>query len=114
MDFQEARHLTALDRALRTLEKTLLHLGDCEDCLNREVILPGNASDKVGQVLDLARVSLLRIQATLHQSHQEALSGMQYYHHHRLLAFTSSAWFHTVSDDVRALVAMQSVLAYLF
>ena len=106
MDFQEARHLTALDRALRTLEKTLLHLGDCEDW--------GNASDEVGQVLDLARVSLLRIQATLHQSHQEALSGMQYCHHHRLLAFTSSAWFHRVSDDVRALVAMQSVLAYLF
>ena len=72
MEFQGARNLAALDRALQTLEETLLHLGDCEDCLNREVILPVSASDEVGQALEVARVSLLRIQTTLHQHKQVA------------------------------------------
>ena len=72
MEFQGARNLTALDRTLQTLEETLLHLGDCEDCLNRDVILPVSASDEVGQALEVARVSLLRIQTTLHQHKQVA------------------------------------------
>ena len=72
MEFQGARNLTALDRAIRTLEETLLHLGDCEDCLNREVILPVSESDEVGQALEVARASLLRVQTTLHQHKQVA------------------------------------------
>ena len=72
MEFQGARNLTAFDRALRTLEETLLHLGDCEDCLNREVLLPVHASDEVGQALEVARVSLSRIQTTLRQHQQVA------------------------------------------
>ena len=72
MEFQGARNFTASDRALQTLEETLLHLGDREDCLNPEVILPVSESDEVGQALEVARASLLRVQTTLHQHKQVA------------------------------------------
>ena len=49
-----------------------MHLGDCEDCLNREVILPVSESDAVGQAMEVARFDLLRVQTTLHQHKQVA------------------------------------------
>ena len=67
MEFQGVRNLTALDRALQTFAEALLHIGDCEDCLNRGVILPASDSDEAEQSLEAARTSLLRVQTILHQ-----------------------------------------------
>ena len=72
MDVQGARNLTALDRALQTVAEALLHIGDCEDCLNREVILPASDSDAAEQMLEAARTNLLRLQTLLHQHHHTA------------------------------------------
>ena len=71
MDFQCARNLSAISRALQTVAEALLHIGDCTDtdCLNRELILPVCDSDETEQVLEAARTDLLRVQTILHQDH---------------------------------------------
>ena len=43
MDFQLTRNLSAINRAQQLATDTLLYLGECADCLNREVILPMGA-----------------------------------------------------------------------
>ena len=65
MDFQCAWNLSAINRAQQTLDKALLHIGECTDCLNREVILPVSDSDEAEQLLEAARTDLLRVQTIL-------------------------------------------------
>ena len=52
MDFQCARNLSALNHALQTVAEAHLHIGDCTDCVNREVILPACDSDETEQLLE--------------------------------------------------------------
>ena len=72
MDFQGTRNLTALDHALQTIAEALLHIGDCEDCLHREAILPASDSGEAEQMLEAARNNLLRVQTILNQYHLTA------------------------------------------
>ena len=69
MDFQCARNLSAINRAQQPVAEALLHIGECTDCLNREVILPVSDSDETEQLLEAARTDLLRVQTILQQHH---------------------------------------------
>ena len=70
MDFQLTRNLSAINRAQQLATDTLLYLGECADCLNREVILPVSASDEAEQLLDAARANLLQVQTILNEHHR--------------------------------------------
>ena len=67
MDFQFARNLSAISRALQSISEALLHVGSSADCLNREVILPANISEEAEQQLEEARKKLLQVQAMLNE-----------------------------------------------
>ena len=71
MDFQFARSLSAISRALQATESALLQIGSCADCLNREVILPVSTSDETDQLLDDVRRDLLRLQTILLERQDE-------------------------------------------
>ena len=71
MDFQFARNLSAISRALQATESALLQVGSCADCLNREAILPLSTSDEADQLLDDVRRDLLRLQTILLERQDE-------------------------------------------
>ena len=67
MNFQCARNLNAINRALQTVADALLHIGDRTDCRNREVILAVSDSVEAELLLEAAGTDLLRTQTILNQ-----------------------------------------------
>ena len=77
MDFQLARHLSALSRAQQEVAQALLHIDSLADCINREIIMSAASSEATEQLVASAKATLLQIQNMLATQSDEGASRLR-------------------------------------